>query len=186
MHEMPISDSWLKLFCLICFDWLSGMKRCHPSLIKLLVEIKQTKIFLLNRRLCTINKLTNALTSFYCRVRCDFYISRCKYGLVTKIRLDSSLYFGHLMIITQRSIRGREPKIREGQFKARNSPRCWSQTRRRKRNNLVDATFTASVKHFFSKELFSVSPVFTVVSRKGGNNAYAILVFCFFGGGRVR
>ena len=48
-----------------------------------------------------------------------------------------------------------------------------------KENNLVYATFTVSVKHFVSKELFSISPVFTVVSRKGGNNAYAIFV-CFF------
>ena len=53
-----------------------------------------------------------------------------------------------------------------------------------KENNLVYATFTASVKHFVSKELFSISPVFTVVSRKGGNNAYAIFAgFFFLGGG---
>ena len=54
-----------------------------------------------------------------------------------------------------------------------------------KENNLEYATFTASVKHFVSKELFSISPVFTVVSRKGGNNAYAIFVVVFWGeGGR--
>ena len=52
-----------------------------------------------------------------------------------------------------------------------------------KENNLEYATFTASVKHFVSKELFSISPVFTVVSRKGGNNAYAIFVVVFWGGG---
>ena len=51
-----------------------------------------------------------------------------------------------------------------------------------KENNLVYATFTASVKHFVSKELFSISPVFTVVSRKGGNNAYAIFAVFFLGG----
>ena len=47
-----------------------------------------------------------------------------------------------------------------------------------KENNLA-----ASVKHFVSKELFSISPVFTVVSRKGGNNAYAIFVVVFWGEG---
>ena len=52
----------------------------------------------------------------------------------------------------------------------------------KKTENLVYATFTASVKHFVSKELFSISPAFTVVSRKGGNNAYAIFVVVFLGG----
>lgn len=55
-----------------------------------------------------------------------------------------------------------------------------------KENNLVYVTFTASVKHFVSKELFSISPVFTVVSRKDGNKAYAIfVVFWGEGGGTV-
>ena len=52
-----------------------------------------------------------------------------------------------------------------------------------KENNLEYATFTASVKHFVSKELFSISPVFTDVSRKGGNNAYGMqFLLLFFGG----
>lgn len=54
-----------------------------------------------------------------------------------------------------------------------------------KENNLEYATFTASVKHFVSKELFSISPVFTVVCSQAKEKAEIMLMqflLLFFGG----
>lgn len=50
-----------------------------------------------------------------------------------------------------------------------------------KENNLEYATFTASVKHFVSKELFSISPMFTVAQEKAEIMLMQFLLL-FFGG----